>query len=39
MKRFETALEDCGAEERHAFFEGNFIDLMGAALAGVPAAA
>jgi predicted TIM-barrel fold metal-dependent hydrolase len=39
MKRFETSLEGRSAEDRHAFFEGNFIDLMGAALDGVPAAA
>jgi len=39
MKRFEASLEGCDAEQRHAFFEGNFADLMGAALDGVPAAA
>jgi predicted TIM-barrel fold metal-dependent hydrolase len=39
MKRFETSLEGCSDEDRHAFFEGNFTDLMGAALSGVPAAA
>jgi uncharacterized protein len=32
MKRFETSLAGCSAEERDGFFRSNFADLMGAAL-------
>ena len=39
MKRFESSLDGCSDEDRHAFFEGNFVDLMGDALSGVPVAA
>ncbi len=39
MKRFESSLEDRSEEERHGFFRGNFVDLMGDGLGGLDEAA
>lgn len=41
VKRFEASMdaESCDAAERDAFYAGNFADLMGPAMAGVPVTA